>query len=108
MTPEHIPDELHLGVSETKQNFSKLLNDVASGDSRVVVEKNGLKTAVIIDIASYRQLVALEARQREAERMFMEIGQRFADVPADVHEAEVEKAVAEARAYYRAKLVAGK
>lgn len=108
MTDEQIPNEVHLGVSETKQQLSKVINDVAAGNSRVVIEKNGLQAAVLIDLAAYRRLAALEARERETERMLRQISQRFADVPDDVHEAEVEKAVAEARAHYRAKSGVGK
>lgn len=102
MADERIPEELHLGVSETKQQFSRIVNEVATGVSRVVVEKNGLPAAVMIDLASYKKLLAREAWQREADRMLKQIGERFADVPDDVHEAEVLKAVSEARAEYRA------
>ncbi|CAN5337013.1 hypothetical protein BH09CHL1_BH09CHL1_06900 [soil metagenome] len=102
MTDEVLPEELHLGVSETKQQFSKIVNEVATGVSRVVVEKNGLPAAVMIDLASYKKLLAREAWQREADKMLKQIGERFADVPPEVHEAEVLRAVSEARAEYRA------
>lgn len=107
MADEVLPEELHLGVSETKQQFSKIVNEVATGVSRVVVEKNGLPAAVMIDLASYKKLLAREAWQREANRMLTQIGQRFADIPDDIREAEVEKAVAEARAHYRTKATTG-
>jgi prevent-host-death family protein len=103
MAEEQVPKELHLGVSETKQQFSKLANDVASGDSRVIVEKHGLKIAVMIDYADYKRFIAFEAWERERDAMLRQISDRFADVSDEEHEAQVHKAVAEARAEYRAK-----
>lgn len=93
----NLPEEIHLGVSETKQQLSKLVNEVAAGNSRVVIEKHGLKTAVIIDMADYRQLLRHQARQRERDAAFLRISDAFADVPMDELERQIEIALADVR-----------
>jgi len=95
-------NETRSGISDTKQNFSKLINEVAGGETRVVVEKNGLPVAAIISAKDYelfKLIMANRARQLESMRRMSE---SVAHIPMEEIEAEVDRIVAEDRARYRA------
>jgi prevent-host-death family protein len=89
-------------ASEARQNWSKLLKRVHSGDVRLVVEKGGIPVAGIVSAPDLERLTLFE---RERERRFAildEIGQAFKDVPEDELQREIDKALAEVREEMRA------
>jgi prevent-host-death family protein len=53
-------------ASVARQQFSKMLNEVFRGESRVVVEKSGIPVAAIIPAKDLQLLARLE--QERAER----------------------------------------
>lgn len=95
------PVEKVLNVTETKQQFSKLINEVARGESHVLVEKSGAPVAAIIsprELAQYRTLKERDEMERaRLHESFSEFSRRFADVPDD----ELERVLEEARREYR-------
>ncbi|MCC6704845.1 MAG: type II toxin-antitoxin system Phd/YefM family antitoxin [Thermomicrobiales bacterium] len=94
-------NEIRSGISDTKQNFSKLINEVAGRETRVVVEKNGLPVAAIISAKDYEWLKRFEAnRARQLESM-RRISEAAAHIPIEEIEAEAERLIAEDRAKYR-------
>jgi prevent-host-death family protein len=98
------PAETTMKLTDTKQQFSQVVNRVARGEARVVVEKSGLPVAAIISAEEYRRFKDQERRAaREALReAFTRLSEAFKDVPDDELERELAKAQAEVRAEMRA------
>ena len=100
------PTETVMKLTDTKQQLSKVINRVARGETRVVVEKSGLPVAVIISTEEYQRFKEREearmARFEEIRETFAKISDAFADVPPDELEREITKARDEARATLRA------
>jgi len=103
-----ISPETVMKLTDTKQQLSQVINCVARGETRVVVEKSGLAVAVIISPADYRQFKeqAETTARRELFDAFTKISAAFADVPDEELERETAKAIAQARAEGRAERAA--
>jgi prevent-host-death family protein len=93
-------------LTDTKQQLSQVVNRVARGETRVIVEKSGLPVAAIISVEEYQQFKLAEAerhaRREQLKEMLTRISDAFADVPVDELERQVDKAVQEVRAERRA------
>lgn len=94
-------NETRSGISDTKQNFSKLINEVAGGETRVVVEKNGLPVAAIISAKDYRLFRIMEANRARAYEEVYRMSESLSHIPIETIEALVEETIAESRARYR-------
>ncbi|HEU0113493.1 MAG TPA: type II toxin-antitoxin system prevent-host-death family antitoxin [Thermomicrobiales bacterium] len=95
------PTETTMKLTDTKQQLSQVVNRVARGETRVVVEKSGLPVAAIISAAEYRRFVAEEAQREARFETIGRISDAFADVPVEELERQVERALSEARARAR-------
>lgn len=97
------PTETAMNVTDTKQQFSKVINQVARGETRIVVEKSGAPVAAIIsqrELDEFKQLKEKQAADRKRlHKSLSEFSRRFDDVPDD----ELEQILAEARSQYREK-----
>ncbi|MGI8970291.1 MAG: type II toxin-antitoxin system Phd/YefM family antitoxin [Dehalococcoidia bacterium] len=89
-------------VSEARDQFSRLLNQVYRQEKRVLVEKSGIPVAAIVSAADLTRLQQLEGRRNTDFAALDAFGKAFRDVPDDELEREVASAVAEARAELRA------
>jgi prevent-host-death family protein len=89
-------------LTDTKQQLSRVINRVARGEARVVVEKSGLPVAAIISVEEYRRFKAQEARRDSHFEAIARFSDSFARVPDEELERELAKAQAEARAELRA------
>ncbi len=98
------PTETVMKLTDTKQQLSQVINRVARGETRVVVEKSGLPVAVIISTEEYRKFMEREeaAARKALFDAFTTISRAFADVPDDELERELAKAQTQARAELRA------
>ena len=86
-----------MNVTDVRQQFSKLLNQVYRGESHVVVEKSGIPVAGIISARDMELFKELEA-QREADfQALYRIGEAFKGQAVEELEQEVAKAVQTAR-----------
>src|SRR5262245_38003271 len=99
-----VPVETTMKLTDTKQQFSQVVNRVARGEARIVVEQSGLPVAAIISAEEYRcfkdqERLAARAAIRETFTRFREA---YKDVPDDEIERELAKAQAEVRAEMRA------
>jgi prevent-host-death family protein len=92
------PTETRMKLSDTKQQLSKLVNQVAQGQSRVVVEKSGLAVAAIISTEEYQRFLEMERERAQRFAALSRISAALADVPVDELEAEVARTLAETRA----------
>jgi prevent-host-death family protein len=102
------PIETTMKLTDTKQQLSQVVNRVARGEARVVVEKSGLPVAAIISVEEYRRFMAQErdAARRALHEAFCRISDAFKDVPDEELERELAKAQAEVRAELRAERAA--
>lgn len=90
------PVEKIMNLTETKQQLSRVINEVARGDSYIVVEKNGLESAVIIDLQEFRRYQRYAEEQRQQRAQFFgrlaRLGDAFKDVSDEELERELQKA----------------
>jgi prevent-host-death family protein len=102
--PGYLPVETTMKLTDTKQHLSQVVNRVARGEARVVVEKSGLPVAAIISAEEYRRFKQQEqeAARRDLHAAFTRISEAFKDVPDDELARELARAQAEARAELRA------
>src|SRR5487761_1442713 len=81
-------------LTDTRQHFSEVLNEVFRGQSRVLVEKSGIPVAGIVSAHDLVRLQALEAKREEAFKALDRFGEVFKDESPEDIEREVAKAVA--------------
>lgn len=85
-------------ISEVKQGLNALVNRVASGETRVLVEKRGHPVAALVSARDLQRLEQLDRKWAEGERVLREFAAGFADQTEEDIEREVAKAIAEVRA----------
>ncbi|HEV2065817.1 MAG TPA: type II toxin-antitoxin system Phd/YefM family antitoxin [Thermomicrobiales bacterium] len=101
MTAKKAPVTETKTVSEARRTFSETLNRVYRGETRVVIEKNGIPVGAIVSSADVERLERMEARRAEQWAAVERMREAFADIPDDELEGEIEKAVAEVRAEHK-------
>lgn len=89
-------------ASEARAKWSQTLNQVASGKTRVIVEKSGIPVAAIVAPDDLTRLTRFEAEQAARFTVIDRIRDAFKDVPDEELEREIPKAVEEARRQLRA------
>jgi prevent-host-death family protein len=89
-------------ISEVKQQFNRLVNQVYRRETRVMVEKSGIPVAGIVSAEDLRRLDQLDRERAERFKVLEEFGEAFKDVPVEELEREVARALAEVRAERRA------
>jgi prevent-host-death family protein len=91
-----------MSASETRQNFSDVVNRVYRGEERVLIERSGIPVAAVISARDLERFQEFE-RQRDADFAILdEIRAPFRGVPPEELEREAAKALTEARAELRA------
>jgi prevent-host-death family protein len=91
-----------MSASETRQNFSDVVNRVYRGEERVLIERSGIPVAAIISARDLDRFQEYE-RRREADFAILDkIREAFRGVPPEELEREAVRALAEARAERRA------
>jgi len=93
-----------MNLTDTKQQLSQVVNRVARGEARVVVEKSGLPVAAIISVEEYRRFKIHEQERAAARARLAETFARFSDGFNDVSDEELERELAKAQAEVRAEL----
>ena len=100
------PETKTLNVSETRAQFSALLNDVHRGDYRVLVDKNGIPVAAIVSPLDLQRLKRIDKQIEDDLKFMEEMREPFKDIPPEEIEAEVERAIKRVRAEMRAERLA--
>ena len=85
-------------ASDVRQKWSQLLNKVFRDQTRVVVEKSGIPVAAVISAEELKRFIKLEEQRNERFKAVDKIRDAFKDVPAQVIEQEINKALAQVRA----------
>ena len=98
---EREPMTQTMKASQVRQEWSKLLNTVFRGKTRVVVEKSGIPVAAIISAEDLERLNQFEAQRAERLKVLEESWVAFKDEDPETIEREVAQAVTEARADIR-------
>lgn len=98
MATRTTPFETVMSVTDTKQQFSNVVNRVARDGERVIVEKSGLPAAVIIPIDEYQRFREAEDQKREARERFFERLARLGDAFEGVSDRELESELRRAQA----------
>ena len=83
--------------SETRQQWSQVLNRVFRTESRVIVEKSGIPVAAIISTHDLERLTRLDEERKRDVAILDESQAAFKDVQAGEIERQVAKAVAAVR-----------
>lgn len=92
------PDLEVMSASDVRQHFGSVVNRVARGEGRVVIEKHGSPAAGIVPIADIRRLRQMDEATAHRKRMLGAMREPFRDVPTEDLVREAEAAVAEVRA----------
>jgi len=86
-----------MSASDVRQHFGDVVNRVARGEGRVIVEKHGAPAVGVVSMDDIRRLRNRDA-EIEARRGFVEwIREPFKDIPEEELEAEIEKALTEVK-----------
>ncbi len=88
-------------VSETRKHLSETLDRVHRREARVVVEKSGIPVGAIVSMDDLEHLRRDDQKRVRLFEAMANIARHFEDVPEDVLEREVEKAIAEVKAERR-------
>ena len=86
-----------MNVTDARQQFSQLLNQVFKGKTRVLLERSGIPVAGIVSARDLELLQEMEAKREKDFSILDEIGAAFKDVSDDELEREVQRAIAAAR-----------
>lgn len=84
-------------ASDVRMQWSKILNKVFSGKTRVVVEKSGIPVAAVISATDLKQFIQLEEQRNERFKALDKIRESFKDVPSKELESEINKAIKQIR-----------
>ena len=96
-TQEEPPAET-VKASVARAQWATLVNQVARGRKRILIEKSGVPVAALVSADDLAQLQRLEARRRENFAAIDEIRAAFAGEPDEKIQQEADKAIAEVRA----------
>lgn len=95
------PIETVMNVTDTKQQFSSVVNRVAKDGERIIVEKSGLPAVAIIPVEDYQRFKASEDSKREARKRFFarlaKLGDAFEGVSDEELDQEIRRAQAEVK-----------
>ncbi|HYI23778.1 MAG TPA: type II toxin-antitoxin system Phd/YefM family antitoxin [Thermomicrobiales bacterium] len=84
-----------MSASEVREHFSEVVNRVARGEGRVIVEKHGAPAVAVVSLQDVRRLRHSDDIVAERTKFVDGVRSHFADVPDDELERQIEKAFAE-------------
>jgi len=90
-------------ASAARQQWSQVLNKVFRNQTRVLVEKSGIPVAAVISAVDLQRFTVLEEQRKERFKALDRMREAFKDVPTEVVEREVNKAITQVRAEKRSK-----
>lgn len=107
------PDTRRMSASEVRQKFSEVVNSVAQGEGRVIVEKNGMPAVAIVSLTEAGSAPSQPDPVREAElarrrQIVEELRSFFGQFPQDELQQAIDDSVAEAKRELREERLARK
>jgi len=99
-----------MSVSEARKKFSDVVTRPLRGEGRVIVEKSGTPVGAIVSIEDARRLEELDREDERINDVFRRTQAGFRGIPPEELERQIDKAISEVEADYRAKrdLAAGR
>ena len=91
-------------MTDAKQQFSRVVNDVFRTHRRVLVEKGGIPVAAIVSTNDLERLRRYDAEWEADFAVLDRIGEAFADSSVEEIERETAAAIAEVRRERRAEV----
>jgi len=91
-----------ISVSEARKRFSEVLTRSSRGEGRVIIEEAGTPVGAIVSMDDVRRLEELDREWDEIEDVFRRTQSGFEGIPPDEIEQEIDRAIAEVEADYRA------
>ncbi len=98
---EHETTIQTIKASDVRQQWSRVLNQVFRGHTRLLVEKSGIPVAAIISAQDLERFLRYEAERAERLKVIDRMRNAFKDIPGEDLEVQINQAVAEARAALR-------
>lgn len=98
---EQVPENETLNATDVRTHWSQVLFDVFNRKSRVLVQKGGIPVAAIISVDDLKRFQRVERERAARFKVIAEGWEAFRNVDLGDVDAEVAKAVAEARADLR-------
>lgn len=95
-------------ILDIKNRLASLVDDVSSGEARILIAKSGVPVAALVSIEDLRQLARLDEQRAERRRLLEMLREPFRGVSHEEIERETAKAVAEVQAEMRAERTAAK
>jgi len=84
-----------MSVSESRRQYSEVLNRVYRDEEQIIIEKNGIPVAAIVPMAVVRDAEVINRRRADLRAAFEATRAEFRDIPSEEIEREIEKAIAE-------------
>ena len=84
-------------ASAARQQWSQVLNKVFRNQTRVIVEKSGIPVAAVISAVDLQRFTQLEEQRKERFKALDRMREAFKDVPTEVVEREISKAITQVR-----------
>lgn len=96
--PAKEPEIKVMSASEVRKHFAETVNEVARGEIRVLIEKNGLPGVAVIAARDLERLQDIDRERAEIFRRLAEARDALPDIDPEELEREAAKAIAEVRA----------
>jgi prevent-host-death family protein len=97
------PERRTADLSEAGELVGTLIEEVARGRARLVVQKDGRDVAALVSAIDLERLEAWERLRAERFKVIEEIRARFSHMDPDEVERDIAEAIAEVRAEARAR-----
>lgn len=97
-----------MSASDVRQHFGEVVNRVARGEGRVIVEKHGAPAVGLVSMDDVRLLRNRDEVRARRSELVERVRAHFEDVPDDELEREIDRAFAEMREERRNKGVTTK
>jgi prevent-host-death family protein len=92
------PDEAQvMSAPDVRQHFGDVVNRVARGEGRVIVEKHGAPAVGIVSMDDVRRLRNRDIELKARREFVQWIREPFEDIPDDELRAEIDKALDEVK-----------
>ena len=98
--PEPVTETMNL--THVREHWSPVIDAVARGRTRVVLEKDGIPVAALVSAADLERLRRYDAQRAERFTVIDDLRAAFADIPDEELEREISRALTAVRARRRA------
>jgi PHD/YefM family antitoxin component YafN of YafNO toxin-antitoxin module len=94
--------DVHVQLSDVESNLEALVDAIARGSSRVIIEREGLPVGALVSTADLEVLARVDREREELFALIDRLREAFKDVPPDEIEQETDRILARNRAAIRA------